>query len=124
METISIENVIVFHEKIIKNSGGSQGLRDISLLDSALNRGISTFDGEYLYKTDVEKISAITHSLVSNHAFVDGNKRIGIAVMLLLLKLNKTSIVFTQEELIDLGLGVAANKYSHEDIVSWIYKRI
>ncbi len=123
METVSIENVIVFHRKIIEKTGGSMGIRDEKSLDSALNRGFSTFDGEYLYKSDVEKISAITHSLISNHAFVDGNKRIGISIMLLLLKLNKIEITFSQAELIDLGLGVASNKYVFEYIVGWINEK-
>jgi len=123
VETISKDNVILFHQKIIEITGGSMGIRDEKLLDSALNRGFSTFDGEYLYKSDVEKISAITHSLISNHAFVDGNKRIGISIMLLLLKLNKIEITYTQDMLIDLGLGVASNKYSHNDILEWINSR-
>ncbi len=124
METINIDNVVVFHRKIIEKTGGSMGIRDKKLLDSALNRGFSTFDGEYLYKSDVEKISAITHSLISNHAFVDGNKRVGISIMLLLLKLNKIEITHSQDDLITLGLGVASNNYSIDDIVDWINSRI
>lgn len=124
METINIDNVTVFHRKIIEKTGGSMGIRDEKLLYSALNRGFSTFKGEYLYKSDVEKISAITHSLISNHAFVDGNKRVGISTMLLLLKLNKIEITYSQDELIILGLRVASNNYSFEDIVEWINSRI
>ncbi len=72
----------------------------------------------------LKKISAITHSLISNHAFVDGNKRVVISIMLLLLKLNKIEITYTQDELIDLGLGVASNKYTFEFIVGWINERL
>lgn len=124
MESISKDNVILFHQKIIERTGGSVDIRDEKLLDSALNRGFSTFDRECLYKSDIEKISAITHSLISNHSFVDGNKRIGISIMLLLLKLNNIEITYTQDEIIDLGLGVASNKYSFDDILRWINSRI
>jgi death-on-curing protein len=124
MKIITSEQVKIFHNKIIQASGGSLGIRDEKLIDSALNRGISTFDGSDLYKTDFEKISAITHSLITNHAFVDGNKRIGIAVMLLLLKLNEISISYSQEELIDLGLGIANGSIAFDEIINWLLHHI
>lgn len=120
MKNLTLEQVKVFYKKIIESTGGTYGIRDEGLVDSALNRGVSTFDGEYLYKSNIEKISAITHSLISNHAFTDGNKRIGVSVMLLLLKMNKIEIKYTQEELIQFGLGVASSYLKLEDIVEWI----
>ena len=101
MNNLSLDQVKVFHRKIIEKTGGTYGIRNEGMIDSALNRGISTFDGEYLYKSNVEKISAITHSLISNHAFIDGNKRIGVSVMLILLKMNNIKIEYSQQELID-----------------------
>lgn len=124
MISISMDNVVLFHQKIIKTSGGSDGIRDKTLIDAALNRGLSTFDGKYLYNTDIEKISAITHSLISNHPFVDGNKRIGISTMLILLNLNNIKVEYKQSELVDLGLGIASGKYKYETIVSWLNNHV
>jgi death-on-curing protein len=124
MNTISVDQVLVYYEKIIKMTGGTPGIRNKSMIDSALSRGVATFDGKYLYPTTVEKIAAITHSLITNHAFTDGNKRIGVAVMLLLLRLNDVVIEYTQNDLIKLGLETAAGKYDLEDITDWIIAHI
>lgn len=115
-----MEQVKRFHNKLISKSGGRAGIRNEGLIDSAINRGMSTFDGEYLYTSDITKISAITHSLISNHGFIDGNKRIGVSVMMLLLKMNNIIIKYTQNELIELGLGGASSELGYEDIESWI----
>lgn len=120
MKNINEEQLIRFHQKIIESSGGKSGIRNYKLIDSALNRGISTFGGEDLYSTDIEKIAAITHSLITNHCFMDGNKRIGVAAMLLLLNLNDVKVDYSQKELIELGLGVASSNLKYEDIVNWI----
>lgn len=88
-------------------TGGSVGLRDEGLLDSALESAFSTFDGVELYPTKEEKAAKICHSLVSNHAFVDGNKRIGVYVMLSFLEINGIRIEATDEDVINLGLSVA-----------------
>lgn len=120
MKSITTEQIIVFHKKIISNTGGSEGIRDISIIDSALNRAFATFDGNDLYESDLKKISVITYGLISNHGFVDGNKRIGVATMLLFLKLNDINIKYTQKELVDLGLAVAQGKYRESDIEEWI----
>lgn len=120
MVGISKENIILYHKKIVKSTGGSSEIRDEGLIESAANRGNMTFDGIDLYPTTVDKISAITHSLIKNHAFVDGNKRIGVAVMVLLLKLNGIKMSFTQQALINIGLKTAEGTYDVEDIVKWI----
>ena len=124
IKVISIENIILFHEKIIKETGGSGGIRDIRLIESALNRPFMTYDGIELYSSNIEKIAVTTYSLINNHGFVDGNKRIGVAVMLLLLKLNKLMIKYTQNELIDLGLMAAEGTINEKDIMNWIKKHI
>lgn len=120
MKLIDIDNVILFHKKIVCKTGGSDGIRDIGLIESALNRGLITFDGHDLYETTEMKISVISDGLIRNHGFIDGNKRIGIAVMLMLLKLNSIIIVYTQKELIDLGLGVAEGNLNENNILTWI----
>ena len=98
MEMIALEEIIVFHEKIIEKTGGRQGVRDIGLIESAINRPFQTYDGVELYPEIKSKISAITYSLINNHGFVDGNKRIGVSVMLLLLRLNNIGIKYRQKE--------------------------
>ena len=120
MEFIDLDNVILFHKKIVNNTGGSDGVRDLGLIESALNRGAMTFDGRELYEGTEMKISVITHGLIRNHGFIDGNKRIGVAVMILLLKLNNILIRYSQQELINLGLEVAEGKFNVNDILSWI----
>lgn len=120
MRFLSIENVIIFHEKIIKETGGSYSVRDRGLIESALNRAFMTYDGRDLYSDNIEKISVIAHSLICNHGFVDGNKRIGVAVMVIMLKLNNIKVSYTQQELIDLGLKTAEGFMKKNDILNWI----
>ena len=122
MKSMSLDNVLLFHQKIVAKTGGSDGIRDIGLIESALNRGFATFGGEELYKEDELKVAAISHGLIRNHGFVDGNKRIGVAVLVFLLKLNSINIRYTQQELIDLGLSTAEGKKDENDIYEWIIK--
>lgn len=120
MKSIDIDNILLFHKKIVEQTGGSEGISDLSLIESGLNRGSATFDGIDLYKETEDKITAITYGLVKNHGFVDGNKRIGISVMVLLLKLNHINIKYSQQQLIELGLKVADGTFSENDIKLWI----
>ena len=124
MKNLELRQVLIFHDKITKATGGSNGVKDIGLIESAINRGLASFAGEDLYKTTVKKISAITHSLILNHGFVDGNKRIGISVMLLLLKMNELEISYTQSELIELGLNVASGVLNELAIEDWVNQRL
>lgn len=120
MKTLTLQQVITFHKKITSATGGSDGVKDIGLVESALNRYSASYDGIEFYPSIIEKISAITHSLISNHGFVDGNKRIGVSVMLMLLKLNDISVEYSQIELIELGLSVASGQMKEIDIREWI----
>jgi death-on-curing protein len=124
MKTLDINDVILFHKKIVESSGGSVGIRDKGLIESALTRAYNSFDGIDLYPDIIDKISVITFSLINNHGFLDGNKRIGIAVMLLLLKLNDIKIEYSQIELINLGLIIAKSEYSESDIKKWLIEHI
>ena len=120
MKTISLEELLVFHRKIIEKTGGSKGIRDLNLIESALNRAFVTFESKDLYRDVIDKIAAITYGLIKNHGFVDGNKRIGIAVMLFLLELNELKIRYSQKELIKLGLGIADGLMTEENLRNWI----
>lgn len=114
------DKVLLLHQLIIESSGGTAGVRDFNLLDSAINNAYQTFDGKDLYPSKEEKAASLAFSLVSNHAFVDGNKRIGILVMLSFLKMNGIQIEFKEKELIDLGINIAKGACSYEQILEWI----
>jgi len=124
MKILKVDEVIRLHEKIIQKTGGSFGIRDIGLLESALNNALLTFDGEDLYPDILDKISTTTYSVINNHPMTDGNKRLGVMVMWILLKLNDISIKYSQEELIELGLKIAQNKFKEIDIKNWIQQHI
>lgn len=120
MKNITLEQLIQYHGKIVKATGGSDGIRDRGLLDSALKKAKVTFDGQELYEGVIKKISVIGHALIKNHGFVDGNKRIGVATILLLLRINQISIRYEQDELIELGLKTAEGIFKEEHIEQWI----
>ena len=120
MNSVTLKEILIFHKKIIQNSGGSNGVRDLSLVYNALNRAFVTFDGKDLYKETNDKIATITYNLIKNSGFVDVNKRIGIAVMLILLWKNNINITYNQKELVEFGLRVDNGVWSEQDIKIWI----
>lgn len=120
MIRISKEQVIKIHSMLIEQTGGSNGIRDEGLLDSALNAPFQTFDGEYIYKTIKAKAAKLGYFLVKNHPFIDGNKRTGILVMITFLEINGLEITCSDEELIILGLGLADGEINDKDLLSWI----
>ena len=123
MKSIKIltrENILALHALIADETGGGEGVRDMGLLDSAINSPYQSFGGEELYPTLTEKAARLGFSLVSNHAFVDGNKRIGILAMLTFLKLNSVEFKCTNEELTELGLGLAAGEVSYEELTEFL----
>jgi death on curing protein len=122
MKRISTEQVLSLHRKMISKTGGDDGIRDKNLLDSALSNAYATFDGIELYQKVEEKCASICFSIVNNHPFVDGNKRMGIYVMLILLEYNGIALRYTQKELVKLGLGIAEGTYKQDYILNWILK--
>ena len=120
MIRFSDDKIKLLYKLMVEETGGSFGIRDEKLLDSALNGIFQTFDGKELYPTKEEKGAILGYSLISNHAFVDGNKRIGVYVMLTFLEVNGIRIECTDNELIELGLGVAAGKIRYEELLDWI----
>ena len=120
MIRFSDDKVKLLYKLMVEETGGSFGIRDEDLLDSALNGIFQTFDEKELYPTKEEKGAMLGYSLISNHAFVDGNKRIGVYVMLAFLEVNGIRIECTDNELIELGLGIAAGKINYEELLDWI----
>ena len=114
------EQVIELHRRIVTCTGGSAELRSQALLESALARGQAGFDGHELYPSVEEKAAAIGCGLIQNHAFVDGNKRIGVMVMLLILRMNHLPIQYEQTELIEIGLSTASGTTDVINMVHWI----
>jgi len=100
-----------------------QGVRDENLLESALAAPFHTFDGEDLYPSTTAKIARITHGLVRNHPFVDGNKRIGTYVMMILLKLNGINANFTDDDIVDIGMNLANGQMSVAKLHDLIMRR-
>lgn len=124
MIKFSQDKVLLLHRLIIEQTGGEDGVRDFGLLDSALEACYATFDGKELFPTKEEKAAQLGAGLVSNHAFVDGNKRIGLYVMLTFLEVNGIKIETTDEELVNLGLGLAQGQMKYEDLLRWIRERM
>ena len=120
MIKFSKEKVKLLHQLMAQATGGSVGLRDEGLLDSALESAFATFDGVELYPSKEEKAAKLAFSLVSNRAFVDGNKRIGVYVMLSFLEINGIRIDASDDDVVHLGLGIADGTMKYEEILSWI----
>ena len=116
MKKLSKELVIRLHDMLIEKSGGSKGIRDINLLESSLNSAFQTFENEELYPDDLDKIINISYSLIKNHSFIDGNKRIGTLVLYLLLKDNAYNMDWTDEIIIEIGLKVASGVVDKKDL--------
>ncbi|MGN0739739.1 MAG: type II toxin-antitoxin system death-on-curing family toxin [Treponema sp.] len=114
------EQVIKIHSSLIARTGGMDGIRDKNLLDSALKSPFQTFGGNELYPDILDKASQLCYSLVENHPFADGNKRIGVHLTLLFLKLNNVNVEYSQTELIDLGLSIASGKMNKNEIKNWL----
>ena len=116
------EQVLLLHTQLIEATGGSDGIRDVGLLESALESPFQSYGGEELYPSIQAKAARLCYGLVKNHAMIDGNKRIGVHAMLVFLALNGYEIEYTQNELSDLILNVAAGKKQYEDILQWWLK--
>ena len=120
MRLLTLADILLLHEKLLRETGGNPGIRDIGLIESAVSRPLATFDGQDLYATLEAKIAALIYSLICNHGFVDGNKRVGIGAMLLLLRINGCRLSYTQQELVTLGVSLADGTAEENDIVDWI----
>ena len=114
------DKVLLLHQLLIEETGGEDGVRDIGLLDSALEACYATFDGKELFPSKEEKAARLGVGLVSNHAFVDGNKRIGLYVMLTFLEVNGIKLDVSDEELVAVGLAMAQGEMKYQELLDWI----
>ena len=121
---IKVELVITVHELLIEKYGGIQGIRDSKGLDSAIIRPFMTFDQQELYPTPVSKAAALIESLICNHPFLDGNKRIGYVMMRFFLLKNKLDIKATQSEKYDFVIKIANGQIQFDQILAWIEENV
>ena len=105
---------------MIAQTGGSDGLRDRGLLESAVESIYASFDGQELYPSKQEKGARLGYALIANHAFVDGNKRIGMYAMLTFLEVNGIHLNCGNEDVVKVGLGVASGTMKYEDVLAWV----
>lgn len=118
---MTFKNVIIrLHELSLQNYGGSKGIRDEGLLDSALARPYQVFNGEELYKTVFEKAAAISESIIANHPFIDGNKRTGYLAMLLLLKTAGFKITANNDDIYTFIISISTSESKFEHITQWL----
>ncbi len=118
------EQILYLHSELIASTGGLDGLRDDNLLQSALLSPMQTYDSKELFPTLVDKAARLACGLTQNHPFIDGNKRIGAHAMLVVLALNGISLFYSQKELSDIFLQLAADKISFNELREWIDSHI
>ena len=112
------DDILNLYKLMALETGGTVGIREESLLESALEMPFQTFLGEELYPTMLEKAARLGYGLVANHPFIDGNKRIGVFSMLVFLDVNEINIEFTDEELVDLTLKLADGTYKYDELLT------
>ena len=116
----SVEQVLELHALLIERTGGAAGLRDAGLVESAVMRAQAGFGGMEPYDTLPFKTAAACCGLISNHGLVDGNKRVGVAALCLILRKNGLRIAYTQPELVALGLSIACGEADETTVAGWI----
>lgn len=120
MIKLSQEKVLLLHKIITEETGGDPNIRDFALLESALESAFQTFGGEELYPSKEEKGARLGYALISNHAFVDGNKRIGMYIMMVFLEVNGIRIEPSVDDVARVGLAVASGEMKYDDLLEWI----
>lgn len=121
---ISAEDILLIHSRVVEGSGGLDGLRDSAGLEAAIAAPMQTFDGQELYPSDIEKIARLGFGLASNHAFVDGNKRISAMMTQLLLKWNGYDLTLRTGELADMFIAIADGTANGKDLLDWVYAHL
>ncbi len=117
---ILVEDVLTIHENSITDYGGSRGVRDMGLLESAIARPFQTFAGEDLYPSSFAKAAAVGESLIINHPFIDGNKRTGIVVMIALLREYNLQVNANNDSLYQFTIAISTGEIKFDAIVAWL----
>ena len=117
---ITADDVIALHSRVIQTSGGIDGLCDRAGLEAAIAAPLQAFGGQDLFPSMLEKIARLGYGLAANHAFIDGNKRIGMYVMLTFLEVNGIHMECTNEEVVEVGLSVASGTMGYDALLQWV----
>lgn len=120
MEYLTLEEVYLLHERLIQLTGGSSGLRDPGLLESAVARPRASFDGEELYPDLWTKAAGLMQSLIKNHPFVDGNKRTAVTATAIFLELNHHRLTASNDEVLRFAVQAAGGQAELEEIAAWL----
>ena len=120
MIILSKKQILMLHSQLISQTGGIDGVRDEALLESAVGAPFQSFGDQDIYPSIQQKAARLCFGLVKNHAFLDGNKRIGAHAMLVFLALNKIELRYTQTELSNIILEIASGEKSFDDLLKWI----
>ena len=121
---ITLDDAVKIHSILIERFGGTKGVRDKNLLESALLRPYQTFDKKQLYLSPAQKAAAIIESIITNHPFLDGNKRFGYVVMRLTLLSDELDIIASEDEKYDFVIKIAQGIFKYPDILNWINSKI
>lgn len=122
MKLLSLNMVLRLHQQLLQAFGGTSGVRDMGLLESALAAPFATFGGEYLYPTLIQQAAQLGYGIIRNHPFADGNKRTGAHTMLVFLSVNGIELEYDQQELIDAILAVADGTMAADQLAVWLTK--
>ena len=117
---ILLEEVLEIHELMIQRYGGGKGIRDMQMLISAIERPFQSFDKEELYPTDFDKAAALMESIISNHPFIDGNKRTGYSVAALFLLAKGIEIISSEDDAYSIVIQIASGQINHTQITNWL----
>jgi len=120
MNKLTKEQILLLHSELIYTHGGSDGIRDENLLDSAIAAPFQAFGGQSIFPSIQQKAVRLGFGLIMNHPFIDGNKRIGAHVMLTMLAMNGIELEYTQRELYEIILKVAASEATYEELLDWV----
>ena len=120
MICLTKNQILLLHNQLIMETGGLAGVKDEGMLESAINAPFQTFDCVDMYPTIQHKAARLCFGIVKNHPFVDGNKRIGAHAMLVFLELNGFDLKYSQTELYDIIMRIAAGKINLNDLLNWI----
>lgn len=121
---ITLDVVIAIHDDMIERYGGSHGIRDLGLIQSALARPQASFGGEDLYPTVLDKAAALFHSLIFNHAFMDGNKRTSMTTTARFLYINGYDLEADDKGFVAFPLRVENKHLSLEEIAKWLKEHV
>lgn len=124
MKVLSKRQILLLHSALIEQTGGTDGIRDEGLLESALHAAFQSFAEQELYPSLLEKAARLGFGLICNHPFVDGNKRIGTHAMLVFLNINQIELCYEDDELIAVILSVASGTMDYNGLLSWLQEHL